>query len=303
MSGAKSRWNGPESKLAEQRILRSLKGDERKLYSELARKVSPEHILSAIGSRFSRYNETSDQSNEPHEAADQQILSPSNITDRCREFREETVGEQRLLDTGLDILIAVRKLDADLRDLQRVFLGCASNPLDKSPSAAASKAFFGHSPGVFWRMYEDFGASFLVDLDTKEKDWLYRLPLRQRYASEWEMIYPAHWVLRTEEGDLLMDHLGKCKATPCKCVEAKDRLNLLIKSTKSRYRGVEMQFAVCDALMRERSEEKKFGLVKAIADIYREVRATETARIEKERKERAEAEAKRKPDPGNPGCR
>lgn len=278
MGGTKSRWNSPESKIAEQRILRSLKAPERKFYFELAKKIPPERILEKIGSQFSGNRR----------------LMKSNISDTCRDLKGGTVTGQRVMEIGLDVLTAVKKSDADLKILQRMLFGFRFSIKHQAPSPEANKTFFGHSEKVFWRMFSDLGTDFLLELDEGEKNWLSRLPTKQKYAYEWEMINPLLTLMEGEEGKFLLDHLSKCTATPCRCREAKDRLNLLINSAKVYHRDFNNQFVIFDSLIRERNEDVKFGFVKAIVDIYGSIKADENARERNNEIDHLEA-AKKKP--------
>jgi len=255
MGGSNSRWRNQNSRVIRQKILQSLKDKERDLFFRMMQRVSPERIVSDIGVNF----------------RDLKSISTSNVTERCRSIREQTVMWQRRVSGGLDAFIAMRKMDIDMKELQKVFLGYAVNKKDPL-SPAVKETFFGRQSRAYWKMYSDLG-DVMLDLN-RELGWFGRLPTRQKYASEWEVIGHVHSLLESDEGKLLLDHVNRCTVTPCRCSEAKNRLNILIWSAKGWNKDLGRQYMIFDTLIRENSNATKLGFIKAVADIYK---AMETA--------------------------
>lgn len=271
-------FNSLESKAVGQRIRQSLNGKEQELYSKLSMKISPEGIMLSVGVNF--YDQL------PHYWRDQKI-SVSNISDVCRDIRENSVICRRNITAGLDFFTAIRDSGANPRMVYRMI--------------------FAHAPGIWnpinsekavldWNgiknIHSALGYKF-VDLDRESLKWFNELPLKQRYSSELELIEPMLALIESMEGRLIIEHLHRCNATVCRCNEGKERLNNLIRSAAHWQSQHEKDYKICDTLVREDSEETKFGFVRAITGIYREVTKTGT---KEKAKENTPASENGKPD-------
>jgi len=270
-------FNSLESKAVGQRIRQSLNGKEQELYSRLLMKMPPEGIMLSVGVNF--------HDQLPHYWRDQGI-DVSNISDVCRDIRENSVICRRNITAGLDVFTAVRNSGANPRMIYRMIFSHAPGIYDPIRSEKAVLDWNGIK-----NIHSALGYRF-VGLDEKSLKWFSGLPLKQRYSSELELIEPILALIESKEGRLVIEHLHRCSATVCRCIEGKERLNRLIKSA-TRWQGQhEKDYVICDTLIREDSEETKLGFVMAITGIYREITRTGT----KDKTENTSAPGNGKPD-------
>ena len=260
-------FNSLESKAVDQRIRQSLNGKEQELYSKLLMKVSPEGIMLSVGVNF--------HDQLPQYWHDQGI-NVSNISDVCRDIRENSVICRRNITAGLGVFTAVRNSDANPRMIYRMIFSHApgiGNPIHSEKAVLDWNGIKNIHSALGYRF---------VELDKVSLKWFTGLPLKQEYSSELELIEPMLALIESIEGRSLIEHLHRCNATVCRCSEGKERLNHLIRSA-TRWQGQhEKDYRICDALIREDSEETKLGFVMAITGVYREVSKTGTSDKAKE---------------------
>ncbi|VVB73879.1 Uncharacterised protein [uncultured archaeon] len=218
------------------------------------------------------------------------VWEVSNVSGLCRDARESTVNAQRKVEAGLDVLAAMKDSGADPKTMYRMIFGHA-----RDPWAPASDAVVLDWNGI-GVIHSVLGPKFM-DFDRESLRWLGMLPLKHVYASEWEKVDPVLTLLESPEGRLLVEHLHRCRATPCRCAEGKERLNCLIGSATRWRRKLEIDFEIHDTLTKEDRDDVKFRFVKTVTDIYSEFMEIEV----RDEAKRATAPEKRKP--GTSGSR
>jgi hypothetical protein len=320
--GAKLHFKSLESRVVDQRIQRSLNGKEREFYLGLARKIPPENIMNQIGamrdsmrSREEKMRKErvvltksvsdllrevgADLGNGAHD--DGKANDIGDLLDACRDLRENAVVWQRNIELSLDIFAAIRDSGANPQMLYRVLFRHAQGKLNPIRSDKAV---------IDWNflksMHLDLGKDYFkhfAEPSREELYWLSKLPVRNRFSSELEMLDLICFQIESDEGRQLIEHLHCCKSSFCRCNEGMDRLNAVIGGAKKQLSYLEEKFRICDALIRESDDEVRFRFVKVVLGAYDELNEIDTQIGMEENA--AERRAKEDPDAsaGNVGSR
>lgn len=213
---------------------------ERRIFEKLEQRVKPEDIIIYLGKRFGdkRYG-----------------FSEDEIEKTCIEMRKNSILFERNMKIAKEIFVAIKKTNANPKMLLKIFF-------ENGKTKAISKPYW----ELMRTMYSILGVK-MINLNKNEINWIESLITREKLASEWEAVESLFYVLDTEEGHKLIDHLYNCKTTICKCKEKKKMLDDVIKKIEYIRKGINDQYIIYSILSREDKKEV-IEFINKIIDIY-----------------------------------
>ncbi len=223
------------------KLLFKLTDKERLIYEKLKKEVLTEKIVIQIGQKFS--------------GLDYNSITPETVNTTFREIKANSVIWQRKIDISNDVLTAIKKSDANMKMLLKIFFENESKNTIIEPNWYVINV-----------LHSTLGIDF-ISLNQKKAAWLNSLPLKQRYSSEWELVEPLLYMLETDEGKTLIDHLYKCKTNICRCKKGKRGLNALIAKTEELSKELEEQYKISNIMIKEDANSvSKF--IRKIMNVY-----------------------------------
>lgn len=214
---------------------------EKEVYLKLKRKIPVENIIVNIGETFSNTNYKS--------------INKSEMVDILLNARSNAIGWERKLDTAEDVLTSIKKTNANPKMIAKMFF---ANPKT------------GKIEKPFWEltrtMYSIIGIKYFT-ITKEDVMWLNCLNLKNKYASEVEIIEPLFHILDTKEGHEFIEHLCECKNTICDCIDGRKKLNELIYKIKEYKEEIEYEFEIYNTLIKE-NPDVVLGLIDKSMDIY-----------------------------------
>ncbi|MEM3408091.1 MAG: hypothetical protein QXF07_00960 [Candidatus Micrarchaeia archaeon] len=201
-----------------------LSAKEKEIYLKLKKQVPVEEMILSIGDTFSKVN--------------YKELEKEKLMEILSKAKSNSVIWERKMNAAEDILTAIRRSGSNPKMIFNLFFGKKNKKIEKP----------------YWEltrtMYSIMGTKFLT-ITNEEIGWLNAIGLKNKYASEIEIIDPLFNILDTKEGHEFINHLYICKNTICTCIESRKLINELIEKTKEYKKEMQNEFIIFDILMKE----------------------------------------------------
>lgn len=223
----------------DKKIFFKLTTKEREIYNNLKKRVDPERIILSIGDTFSK--------------TEYRNLTENSLIWILSKAKSNAVEWERKMDAAEDFLTAVKKSDSNPKMIYKIFFSSGSK--NEKP---------------FWEltrtMYSIMGIRFF-NLTRSEVEWINSIGLKNKYASEWEIIDPLFNILDTTEGHEFIEYMYECRKNICNSIKTKIMLNKLIDKSKEYKNEMKKEYIVYETLLKEKPRIV-IGLIEKCMDVY-----------------------------------